>query len=63
MILLGACSERSRRVGALPLLPLSHADVTRALVRYRLGAVSPNCEEQVVVCSQAAPSVRAGKAL
>jgi len=42
---------------------LSHASVTGALVREPLGGVSPNCGDEVVVCSVAAPSVRAGKAL
>jgi len=41
----------------------SHANVTYALVDSRLGAVSPYCEDEVVVSSAAAPSVQAGKAL
>ena len=49
-------------VGAAAPVP-SHAIVTCALAPQWLGAVSPNCEDEVVVSSPAGPSVRAGKAL
>ena len=42
---------------------MSHTSVTCALARERLDAVSVNCEDEAVVSSEAAPSVRAGKAL
>src|SRR5271157_2993438 len=42
---------------------LSRASVICALAETEPGAVSPNCEDEVVVASAAAPRVRAGKAL
>jgi len=41
----------------------SHASVTRALAATRTGAVSVTCEDEVVVSSEAAPSVQAGSSL
>jgi hypothetical protein len=41
----------------------SHANVTCALADCRIGAVSPEFEDEVVVSSMAAPSVRARKKL
>jgi hypothetical protein len=40
---------------------LSHTNVTRALVHHAPGAISPKCEDDIVVCSSAAPSVQAGE--
>ncbi len=49
------------KAAGLPLACSSHANVTCALVDSWLGAVSPYCEDEEVVSSTAAPSVRAGK--
>ena len=38
-------------------------DVTYALAENKLGAVPPECEDEVIVSPLAAPSVRAGKKL
>jgi hypothetical protein len=43
------------------LLGLAHARLTCALVVEPFAAVSKNCEDEIIVFSQAAPTVRAEK--
>jgi len=57
--LLFACiSRQSCLNGCLGNLAISPTNVTCALAETKAGAVSTNCEDEVVVSSEAAPSVQ-----